>query len=416
MSLQKNEFKSGNHAPDPTTTQTCMVIVDWYTTPTMSSSQSTSFRFQLRDECLRFVDILFRHVSILPKFPRLIFLAVQPCNLDNNSDTSVRFSVITETAALVSTRNQLPATNIIRKATYPQFHVSIDSEIHSKELLNALHEWGQPTQLQIIGCKDITIAMQKIGLNAIQFRIDVLKEIFASLLETNLTLAVGAATPLSLRTRPRIIPQSSISNPPSWLAATTRVFSDSVHEDVITGPSFVLWAQNDQASKAMEMLCERLRQHKQFLLCIGHTNTHPYVVVVIPPRHGAIALLREVGHKETLLPIPCNCGNEVMDMKSNHTRIMNGLDLSLLTIGQRPTASRVMQISCDNTDSDSDEETTLGLAFLPQDSYDANQLCIEKRIKSRDGGGSGNEADNKKASQVRKRMVNFQVLPTAKKD
>lgn len=410
MSVQRNEFKSGNHAPDPTISQTYMVIVDWHTTSIMSPSQSTSFRFELRDECLRFVDMLFRNVSILPKLPRLVFLAVEPCHADQNVDIPVRFSVITETAALTSTRNRVPATNVIRKVAYPQHHLSVDPQTHAIAISNALCEWGQPTLLQIIGCKDIAIAMHNIGFNGIEFRVDILKETLASLLESNVTLAVGAASPLSLRTRPRIIPQSSTPNLPSWLAATTRVSSDSVHEDVITGPSFVLWAQDDQTSKAMVKLCERLRQHKQFLLCIGHTSTRSYVVVVIPPRHGAIALIREVGHKETLLPIPCKCTNSMIDMR----RMTNESDLRLSTFGQRPTAPRtgMMQKGCENFDSDSDEETAVGLTFLPQDSYDANVLCIGNRIESGDGGGmAANQTNTKIASQMGKRMVNFQVLP-----
>lgn len=161
-------------------------------------------------------------------------------------------------------------------------------------------EWDHVTLRFVPACKGQQLIMTT------------LDEIVANLLETHVLLCMPSdvgdvAQNICLKTRPRVI---TTGEPPHVLTATQCVRLCSVREDAMAGVPRLLWAKSHDHG-IFDAICNCLYARALALLCVARGESTVTVVLVIPAecRGRQIALVREVAHAHSLLPLPTALGH-----------------------------------------------------------------------------------------------------------
>lgn len=252
---------------------------------------------QLRDILTRFLHRLF--IAPPPSTSRHSFLLLLSSTV---TAPLPLLSLLTESAALSNPRNLQVALNRLRSIS------TLSSQLpcpirHAAYLHTALLQWIGKTHsnsIIIVGNKVVATELNRLGNVQVVYGDDienVLKHFVAKMHETVVELRMPQKG-LALVWRPRVL---VTEKPVEGLIAVRVVDIPSLVEDVVGGWAKVLWQEigNDFPSLLKWLINERLA-----LICVGRAQQGVDRVFVVVPGTAALALVKELGGGDNLMPVP----------------------------------------------------------------------------------------------------------------
>ncbi|CAN8073452.1 unnamed protein product [Agarophyton chilense] len=304
-----------------------IIVVDWHNLQSPNTVTSVASRLRLRDAFIRFLHTLFDHTHLITQ--PLMLLAT--CGHDDQ-----HIARIVQVLEMVSS-SHVPIASVMQslRATQQPCSPLSSSQLrqYSRSLVDQLSEWGASrsaaphTYIFCNPCVSVAISAALSASPSSIFSSDRshifpcqapseadghLSEILARLLESTVTLTLpsdtAAGVNVALNVRPRVL--TSTIEYPTALVATKRVGLQSVREDVLHSTPLVVWPKpttpvHVEHNASFSIVVRKLRQWDEALLCIAIGEDSQKLFVLLPSGNEIrAALLRQVAHAGTLLPVP----------------------------------------------------------------------------------------------------------------